>query len=62
MEDLWIVIKAAMLWMMLVLFLGSAYDRMLPPKIRYVECSKSIQNSAKKLNITLLAYDCEVTE
>lgn len=49
--------------MMSVLILGEAVAKIKPkaPTIRKVPCSVSIQNIAKKINVTVLD-ECEVVE
>ena len=60
-QSLAVVVIVAMVAMMSVLIVGSAYDKMSPPKTYIVPCSVSIHNMARKLNITLLG-ECEVDE
>jgi len=61
-SDLFEVVKVACTCMMFVIFLGTSYDA-INPKITWktVECSVTIVNMAKKLNVTLVD-ECEVRE
>jgi hypothetical protein len=59
-SDLFEVCKIACTGMVLVLILGSYYDTLVPKNSRQlVECSVTIVNMAKKLNVTLVDK-CEV--
>jgi len=62
MRDLGIVANVAACCMMTVLILGQYWDLAFrETKIHTVPCSITIENMARKLNVTLLS-DCEVTE
>ena len=57
------VICVACCCMVAVIVFGDIYNTLLPKDsvIRYVPCSITIENMARKLNVTLLDQ-CEVTE
>jgi hypothetical protein len=63
MEDLlalWDVVRVAMVCMMSVVIFGVYYDALFKePKVELVPCSVTIQNMAKKINVTLMD-ECEV--
>ena len=54
-ESLWDVVRVALCTMMCVLIFGVYYDALFKePKVELVPCSVTIENMAKKLNVTLL--------
>lgn len=55
------VVQVALALMMAVQIFGLVYDSYLPKKVRTVPCSVSIENMARKLNITLQDH-CQVTD
>lgn len=55
------VVQAALALMMAIQIFGLVYDSYQPKKLRTVPCSVSIENMARKLNITLQDY-CQVTD
>jgi hypothetical protein len=61
-EALWDVVRVAMLIMMTVIIFGVYFDAAFREvKIRTVPCSVTINDMARKLNVTLLDK-CEVVE
>jgi hypothetical protein len=60
MNDLGIVGIVASCCIVLIMFFGSAIDALTPAKPRLVDCSVTIENMARKLNVTLLDQ-CEVS-
>ena len=60
MKDLWIVANVALSTMMLVAIFGVYFDALFKePKVELVPCSITIENMARKLNVTL-EDECEV--
>jgi hypothetical protein len=61
-EALWDVVRVAMLIMMTVIIFGQYYDNIFRiAKVKTVPCSVTIENMARKLNVTLID-ECEVVE
>jgi hypothetical protein len=61
-EALWDVVRVAMLIMMTVIIFGVYFDAAFREvKIKTVPCSVTINDMARKLNVTLLDR-CEVVE
>lgn len=61
MRDLGLVANVAAICMVVVLIFGAWYDALQPAKVKLVPCSVTIENMARKLNVTLMD-ECEVME
>lgn len=61
MKDLADVAIVAACCMVAVMIFGANYDALQPAKVKLVPCSVTIENMARKLNVTLMD-ECEVVE